>query len=66
MQTANLGERPMGCPRSSGPRLKRNSLDLLKYTTTVAFAEPRTFWLTTLNADGSPHVTSVGPLWQGV
>jgi hypothetical protein len=23
-----------------------------------------TFWLTTLNADGSPHVTSVGALWH--
>jgi hypothetical protein len=23
-----------------------------------------TFWLTTLNADGSPHVTSVGALWS--
>ena len=24
----------------------------------------RTFWLTTLNGDGSPHVTSVGALWH--
>ena len=23
-----------------------------------------TFWLTTLNADGSPHATSVGALWH--
>src|SRR3954451_7682440 len=23
-----------------------------------------TFWLTTLNADGSPHVTSVGAIWH--
>jgi Pyridoxamine 5'-phosphate oxidase len=23
-----------------------------------------TFWLTTLNVDGSPHVTSVGAVWQ--
>src|SRR6195952_184837 len=23
-----------------------------------------TFWLTTLDADGSPHVTSVGALWH--
>jgi hypothetical protein len=23
-----------------------------------------TFWVTTLNADGSPHVTSVGALWH--
>jgi hypothetical protein len=23
-----------------------------------------TFWLTTVNADGSPHVTSVGALWH--
>jgi len=23
-----------------------------------------TFWLTTLNGDGSPHVTSVGALWH--
>lgn len=23
-----------------------------------------TFWLTTLNSDGSPHVTSVGALWH--
>jgi hypothetical protein len=23
-----------------------------------------TFWLTTLNADGSPHVTSVGAMWH--
>src|SRR5690606_20276308 len=25
----------------------------------------RTTWLTTINADGSPHVTPVGALWHG-
>ena len=53
----------MGCPRSSGPKLKTQLADLLMHD------DPRspnrsTFWLTTLNADGSPHVTSVGALWH--
>ena len=63
METANLGEAD-GLPTLEWSQVETQLADLLTHD------DPRspnrsTFWLTTLNADGSPHVTSVGTLWHG-
>ena len=52
----------MGCP-IEWSLVETQLADLLTHD------DPRspnrsTFWLTTLNADGSPHVTSVGAPWH--
>src|ERR671911_164434 len=62
MKTTNLGEAD-GLPTIEWSQVETQLADLLTHD------DPRspnrsTFWLTTLNADGSPHVTSVGALWQ--
>ena len=62
MQTTNLGEGD-GLPAIEWSQVEPQLADLLMHD------DPRspnrtTFWLTTLNADGSPHVTSVGALWH--
>ena len=62
MKTTNLGEAD-GLPTIEWPQVETQLVDLLTHD------DPRspnrsTFWLTTLNADGSPHVTSVGALWH--
>jgi hypothetical protein len=60
--TRNLGEAD-GLPTIEWSEVEAQLADLLMHD------DPRspnraTFWLTTLNADGSPHVTSVGALWH--
>src|ERR671927_341486 len=62
MRTTNLGEAD-GLPAFEWSEVEGQLADLLMHD------DPRspnrsTFWLTTLNADGSPHVTSVGALWH--
>lgn len=62
MKTTNLGEAD-GLPAIEWSQVETQLADLLTHD------DPRspnrsTFWLTTLNADGSPHVTSVGALWH--
>src|SRR5438552_4175810 len=62
METTNLGKAD-GLPTIQWSQVEAQLADLLMHD------DPRspnrsTFWLTTLNADGSPHVTSVGALWH--
>src|SRR3954454_11232128 len=62
MQTTNLGSAD-GLSAIEWALVESQLVDLLMHD------DPRspnrvTFWLTTLNADGSPHVTSVGALWH--
>src|SRR5690242_10963307 len=62
METFNLGAAD-GLPPIEWSQVEAQVADLLMHD------DPRspnraTFWLTTLNADGSPHVTSVGALWH--
>src|SRR5262249_18261540 len=62
MKTTKLAEAD-GLPPLGGSPGERQPPHLLTHD------DPRspnrtTFWLTTLNADGSPHVTSVGALWH--
>jgi hypothetical protein len=61
METTNLAEAD-GLPAIEWSEVERQLTGLLMHD------DPRspnrvTFWLTTLNADGSAHVTSVGALW---
>ena len=62
MKTTNLGKAE-GLPTIEWSQVEEQVADLLMHD------DPRspnrsTFWLTTLNTDGSPHVTSVGTLWH--
>jgi hypothetical protein len=62
METTNLAEAE-GLPTIEWSKVESELADLLMHD------DPRspnrvTFWLTTLDADGSPHVTSVGALWH--
>jgi len=62
MRTTNLAEAE-GLPAIDWSMVETQVADLLTHD------DPRspdrsTFWLTTLNADGSAHVTSVGALWH--
>jgi Pyridoxamine 5'-phosphate oxidase len=62
MKTTNLGVAD-GLSAIEWSHVEAQLTDLLTHD------DPRspnrsTFWLTTLNADGSPHVTSVGALWH--
>ncbi|HUC04950.1 MAG TPA: pyridoxamine 5'-phosphate oxidase family protein [Acidimicrobiales bacterium] len=62
MEATNLG-RNEGLPVIDWPHVEIQLTDLRTHN------DPRspdrsTFWLTTLNEDGSPHVTSVGALWH--
>jgi Pyridoxamine 5'-phosphate oxidase len=62
MKTINLGQAE-SLPTIEWSEVQRQLADALVHD------DPRspnrsTFWLTTLNADGSPHVTSVGALWH--
>src|SRR4029079_5506140 len=62
MEATNLGQAE-GLPAIEWSQVETQVADLLMHD------DPRspnrsTFWLTTLNADGSPHVTSVGALWH--
>jgi len=62
MESSNLVE-AVGLPAIEWSEVSAQLGDLLTHD------DPRspnrsTFWLTSLNADGSPHVTSVGALWH--
>jgi len=62
MKATNLGK-PEGLPAIEWSHVETQLADLLTHD------DPRspnrsTFWLTSLNPDGSPHVTSVGALWH--
>jgi hypothetical protein len=62
MQTTNLGEVD-GLPPIEWSLVETQLADLLTHDDPRA-PDRSTFWLTTLNPDGSPHVTSVGALWH--
>jgi hypothetical protein len=62
MKTTNLGQAD-GLPPIEWSEVDAQLVDLLMHD------DPRspnrvTFWLTTLNADGSPHVVAVGAIWH--
>jgi hypothetical protein len=62
MQTTNLGEAD-GLPAIEWSRVETQLVDLRTQDDPRSPDRP-TFWLTTLDEDGSPHVTSVGALWH--
>lgn len=62
MKATNLAEAE-GLPAIEWPRVEEQLADLLMHEDPLSPNRP-TFWLTTLNEDGSPHVTSVGALWH--
>jgi hypothetical protein len=62
MEATNLGEAD-GLPVIAWSEVERQLADLLTHNDPHT-PNRSTFWLTTLNADGSPHVTSVGALWH--
>ena len=62
METKNLGEAD-GLATIEWSVVTAQLADLLVHDDPHSPNRP-TFWLTTLNADGSPHVTSVGALWH--
>jgi pyridoxamine 5'-phosphate oxidase-like protein len=62
MKTTNLGEAD-GLPTIEWSQVESQLVDLLTHDDPHS-PNRSTFWLTTLNADGSPHVTSVGALWH--
>src|SRR4051794_17386673 len=62
MDTTNLAESE-GLPAIEWSVVDRQITELLARDDPLS-ANRATFWLTTLNADGSPHVTSVGANWH--
>src|ERR1700712_5631852 len=62
METTNLGQGD-GLPTIEWSLVEAQLADLLTHDDPQSPNRP-TFWLTTLNADGSPHVTSVGAIWH--
>jgi hypothetical protein len=62
MQMTNLGEAE-GLPPIEWSVVESQIVDLRLHDDPLS-PDRATFWLTTLNADGSPHVTSVGAVWQ--
>jgi general stress protein 26 len=62
MKTTNLAEAD-GLPPIEWSQVEPQLADLLTHDDPQS-PNRVTFWLTTLNADGSPHVTSVGALWH--
>ena len=63
MKTTNLAEAD-GLPTIEWSEVETELADLFLTTTTRARPNRSTFWLTTLIANKSPHVTSVGALWH--
>ena len=61
-KATNLGEAE-GLAPLEWSLVETEVADLLTHDDPRSPTRP-TFWLTTLNADGSPHVTSVGALWH--
>jgi hypothetical protein len=62
MEKTNLAEAE-GLPALEWSQVETEISDLLTNDDPRSPNRP-TFWLTTLNIDGSPHVTSVGALWH--
>jgi len=62
MKTTNLGAAD-ALPSIEWSKVTTQLAELLTHTDPHSPNRP-TFWLTTLNTDGSPHVTSVGALWH--
>ena len=62
MKTTNLGDAD-GLPAIEWSQVETQLTDILMHDDPQS-PNRSTFWLTTLNADGSPHVTSVGALWH--
>jgi hypothetical protein len=62
MEAKNLGEAD-GLSTIDWSMVEAQLTDLLLHEDPQS-PNRSTFWLTTLNADGSPHVTSVGALWH--
>jgi hypothetical protein len=62
METTNLGKND-GLPLIEWPRVEEQLVDLQTHDDPQSPNRP-TFWLTTLNGDGSAHVTSVGAMWH--
>ena len=62
MKPTNLGEAD-GLSTIDWSAVETQLIDLLTHDDPQS-PNRHTFWLTTLNADGSPHVTSVGALWH--
>jgi hypothetical protein len=62
METKNLAEAE-GLPLIEWSRVEMELAQRLEHWDPGAQDRP-TLWLTTINADGSPHVTSVGALWH--
>ena len=62
MRTTNLGEAD-GLPTIEWSQVETQLADILTHDDPQS-PNRSTFWLTTLNLDGSPHVTSVGALWH--
>lgn len=62
MKTTNLAEAE-GLPPIEWSDVEAQIADILMQDDPQS-PNRATFWLTTLNADGSPHVTSVGALWH--
>ncbi|HEY1737255.1 MAG TPA: pyridoxamine 5'-phosphate oxidase family protein [Acidimicrobiia bacterium] len=62
METTNLADAD-GLPALDWSMVETQLVDILMHDDPLS-PNRSTFWLTTLNADGSPHVTSVGALWH--
>ena len=62
METTNLAAAE-GLPALDWSKVEVQLADLLTHDDPHS-PNRSTFWLTTLNADGSPHVTSLGALWH--
>jgi len=62
MQSTNLAEAE-GLPSIEWSQVESQLVDLLTHDDPHS-PNRSTFWLTTLNPDGSAHVTSVGALWN--
>lgn len=62
MKATNLAAHE-GLPDIEWTEVETQLADLLMHDDPQS-PDRSTFWLTTLNADGSPHVTSVGALWH--
>ncbi len=62
MEAKNLGEAD-GLPVLDWSIVETQLADILMHDDPQS-PNRSTFWLTTLDADGSPHVTSVGALWH--
>ena len=62
MKATNLAQHE-GLPAIEWSNVESQIADLLMHDDPQS-PNRSTFWLTTLNADGTPHVTSVGALWH--